>query len=77
MMQEVTGSPRNSKSALDNMEVVEVEVGEVAVVVTKYLRELDVQLSNSREVEAEDLTVSMNKNVPSSAALSMSSSALQ
>ena len=77
MMQEVTGSPRNSKSALDNMEVVEVEVGEVAVVVTKYLRELNVQLSNSRELEAEDLTVSMNKNVPSSAALSMSSSAQQ
>ena len=59
------------------MEVVEVEVGEAAVVVTTYLQELNVHLSNSREVEAEDLTVSMNKNVPSSAALSMNSSALQ
>ena len=76
-MQEITGSLRNIKPALDHMEVEEVEVGEVVVGVTQYLRELNVHLSNSREVEAEDLTVSMNKNVPSSAALSMSSSALQ
>ena len=76
-MQEVKGSPRNSKPALDHMEVVEVEVGEAVVVATKYLRELNVHLLNSREVEAEVLTVSMNKNVPSSAALSMNRSALQ
>jgi hypothetical protein len=76
-MQEITGSLRNSKPALDIMEVVVVEVGEAVVVATKYLQELNVHLSNSREVEAEDLTVSMNKNVPSSAALSMNSSALQ
>jgi hypothetical protein len=59
------------------MEVVEVEVGEAVVEATKYLREPNVHLSNSKEVEVEDLTVSMNKNVPSSAALSMNSSALQ
>ena len=76
-MQEITGSLRNIKPALDHMEVVEVEVGEAVVVATKYLQELNVHLSNSREVEAEDLTVSMNKNVPSSAALSMNNSALR
>ena len=76
-MQEITGSLRNSKPALDIMEVVVVEVGEAVVVATKYLLELNVHLSNSREVEVEVLTVLMNKNVPSSAALSMNSSALQ
>jgi len=62
--------------ALDPMVVVEVE-GEAEVVATKFLPELNVHLSNSREVEVEAPTVSMSKNVPSSAALSTSSNALQ
>ena len=60
------------------MEVVEVEEVEVALVVEiRYLQELNVPLLSSKEVEVGVLTVLMNKNVPSSAALSMSSSALR
>jgi hypothetical protein len=71
-MLEITESLGNIKPALDHMEVVEVvEEGEAVVVARKYLQELYVHLSNSREV-----TVSMKKNVPSSAAPSINSSAL-
>ena len=74
-MQEITEGLRNIKPALDHMVEEEEVVGEA--VATKFLLELNVHLSNNREEEEEALTVSMNKNVPSSAALSMNSSALQ
>ena len=44
---------------------------------TRYLQELSAPLSSSKVAEEEVPTVSMSKNVLSSAALSMSSSAPQ
>ena len=68
------GSLKSTKLVLGPMEEVEEEEVEELI---RYLQELSAPLSSSKVTEEEVPTVSMSKNVLSSAALSMSSSAPQ
>ena len=68
------GSLKSFKLVLGHMEEVEEEEVEEA---TRYLQELSAPLSSTKVTEEEVPTVSMSKNVPNSAALSMSSNAPQ
>ena len=60
------GSLKSFKLVLGHMEEVEEEEVEAA---TRYLQELSAPLSSNKVTEEEVPTVSMSKNVPSSAAL--------